>query len=161
MKIAALVLLASALALPLAAAEPVWLTDLAQAKQEAAQGNKMILMNFTGSDWCFWCKKLRQEVFSSPDFTAFAQKNLALVEVDFPRTKQQTAELKAANATLKRDHAPTDGFPTIVVLKRQADGSWKQIWKQVGARITDEKKAPTAPENPKDWIAKIDGLRKL
>jgi hypothetical protein len=28
-----------------------WLTDLAQAKAKAKQENKVVLMNFTGSDW--------------------------------------------------------------------------------------------------------------
>jgi thioredoxin-related protein len=148
------------LALPLGAAEPTWLTDLAKAQAQAGKEKKMILMNFTGSDWCGWCKKLRAEVFTAAPFVEYANKHVVLVEVDFPRTKPQTPELKQANAALKRDYAAADGYPTIVVLKPAADGTWKPAWKQVGARISDDKKPANAPEDPKAWVAKLEAIRK-
>ena len=67
---------------------------------KAKAEKKMVLMDFTGSDWCPPCKALHKNVLTSPEFEAYADKNLVLVEVDFPRTKPQTEELKAANKAL-------------------------------------------------------------
>ena len=61
-----------------------WLTDLPKALDKAKAENKMVLMDFTGSDWCPPCKALHKTVLTSPEFEAYAQTNLVLVEVDFP-----------------------------------------------------------------------------
>src|SRR5260221_10642471 len=79
------------------AEEPQWLTDLPKAQAKAKSEKKLVVLDFTGSDWCGWCIKLHKEVFSKPDFAKYAKDNLILVEVDFPRQKQQTEELKKAN----------------------------------------------------------------
>ena len=57
---------------------------------EAKTEKKLVLLDFTGSDWCGWCIKLDKEVFSKPEFQDYAKKNLVLVELDFPQQKQQT-----------------------------------------------------------------------
>jgi len=92
-----------------------WLTDLEAAKTQAREGNKMVLVNFTGSDWCPPCIMLRRQVFSHPEFAEYAQQNLVLVEIDFPRGKSQPRELVIANEKLVRQYG-IEGFPTIVVL---------------------------------------------
>src|SRR6266566_5192801 len=92
-----------------------WLTDLPKAQANAKLENKRLLLDFTGSDWCGWCIKLHKEVFSKPDFAKYAKDNLILVEVDFPRQKQQTEELKKANQALQQKYQ-IQGYPTIVVL---------------------------------------------
>ena len=72
-------------------------------------------VDFTGSDWCGWCIRLRREVFSQPEFQEYANKNLVLLEIDFPRAKEQSRDLRTAEP--KSGHAIQDpGFPTIVVL---------------------------------------------
>src|SRR5207247_1592160 len=96
-----------------------WLTDLPAAQATAKAENKVVLLDFTGSDWCRWCIRLRNEVFSKPEFDAYANENLVLVEVDFPRQKSQSAALKQANRALaNRFHI--EGYPKVVVLN--ADG---------------------------------------
>src|SRR6516164_6830998 len=80
------------------AADLTWLTDLPKAQAQAKSDNKLILMDFTGSDWCSWCIKLDQDTFSKPEFADYAQKNLVLVRLDFPQNKEQPDDLKAANA---------------------------------------------------------------
>jgi|WetSurMetagenome_2_1015567.scaffolds.fasta_scaffold101340_1 thioredoxin-related protein len=92
-----------------------WLTDLPSALSQAKGTDKLILINFTGSDWCGWCIKLRQEVFSQPEFDTFATDELVLVEVDFPRRKQLSAEQRTTNQALA-DQFGIKGFPTIVIL---------------------------------------------
>ncbi|CAN5126201.1 hypothetical protein BH20VER2_BH20VER2_12960 [soil metagenome] len=95
--------------------EVTWLTDLPTAKAQAAESSKMVLINFTGSDWCPPCIMLKRQVFSHPEFAEYAERNLVLVEIDFPRGKAQPRELVMANAQLQQEFA-IDGYPTIVVL---------------------------------------------
>lgn len=92
-----------------------WLTDLPSALAAAKTENKLVMLDFTGSDWCGWCIRLHDEVFSKPEFQAYANENLVLVEVDFPRRKEQSADLKQANAALAR-RFDIEGYPTIILL---------------------------------------------
>ena len=65
-----------------------WLTDFEAAKAKAKAENKPMLLDFTGSDWCGWCVKLDKEVFSKAAFKDYADAELVLVEIDFPRNKE-------------------------------------------------------------------------
>ena len=62
-----------------------WQDNLETALQKAKQENKAVLVNFTGSDWCIWCKRLSEEVFTKDEFENYADDNLILVKLDFPR----------------------------------------------------------------------------
>jgi len=97
-----------------------WLTDLSAAQAQAARENKTVLINFTGSDWCGWCIKLKQEVLSQPEFEAFADKNLVLVEVDFPKRRPLSPAQQKINAGLASQYR-VDGFPTLVFLNAQGN----------------------------------------
>jgi thiol-disulfide isomerase/thioredoxin len=72
-----------------------WLDDLEKAKTQAKAENKKILLDFTGSDWCGWCKKLDKEVFSQQAWKEYAAKHLVLVEVDFPHVPTPSGDKKA------------------------------------------------------------------
>ena len=91
-----------------------WLTDFEAAKEQAAAEKKPILMFFTGSDWCIWCKRLHEDVLDGDEFKDFSKK-LVLVELDFPNDLPQSDELKAQNAALGRKF-DVDGYPCSVVL---------------------------------------------
>ena len=94
-----------------------WQTDYAKALQTAKAQNKRVLLDFTGSDWCPPCIALRKRVFSSAEFRAYAQKNLILVELDYPQRKPQPAQLKNQNEKLSHDYGIEEkGFPSIVLL---------------------------------------------
>src|SRR6185436_2003646 len=67
---------------------------IAAATAQAKKEGKLLMMNFTGSDWCGWCIKLKGEVFSKPEFDEFASKHLVLLEIDFPRKTPQPAAVK-------------------------------------------------------------------
>lgn len=108
------------------AGEGKWLTSLPEAQARAKKEGKMILMDFTGSDWCPPCKALYKNVLSSKDFKAFAQDSLILVELDFPARKQQSAELKKANKKLK-EQFKIKGFPTVVVLDKDGNKVFEQV----------------------------------
>lgn len=92
-----------------------WHTNLEEAIQIAQAENKTILVNFTGSDWCQWCKKLSAEVFTQSDFEKYANENLVLVRLDFPRAIEQTVETKMYNNNLAQRFG-VRGFPTIILL---------------------------------------------
>src|SRR5437588_575571 len=114
MKKMAIGLIAGLALLQAGAAESQWLTDLPKAQAKAKEEKKLVMLDFTGSDWCGWCIKLHKEVFSKPEFAEYAKKNLVLVEVDFPRQKEQPAELKKANQKLQEKYK-IEGYPTLVV----------------------------------------------
>jgi thioredoxin-related protein len=128
-----------------AASEGEWLTDLPKALDRAKAEKKAVLMDFTGSDWCGWCKRFNKEVFSAAEFKEYAAKNLVLVEVDFPNQKKLGPELKKANEGLKSKYN-VSGFPTLVVL----NGEGREIGRQVGYM----------EGGPKAFIAKLEGFRK-
>ena len=101
-------------ALAVSAAEPVWLTDLDAAKAKGVKENKPVLVDFTGSDWCPPCKALHKNVFESAAFAAVASRYV-LVELDYPRTKPQSPELKAKNREWQQKFGIT-GFPTVLLI---------------------------------------------
>jgi protein disulfide-isomerase len=121
-----------------------WQTDLPKALEQAKTENKIALLDFTGSDWCGWCIRFDKEVFATSQFKEYADKNLVLVELDFPNNKPQSAELKKANAELKEKYK-IEGYPTLVVLDK--DG--KELGRQVGY----------SEGGPKAFIAKLEEFR--
>ena len=144
MKKLALVILMAVAALCVRAAELDWTTDLPKAQAKAKEGSKLVLMDFTGSDWCSWCKKLNKEVFSTPEFAEYAKENLVLVELDFPQTKHQDAALKKANEALSKKYN-IEGYPTVIVLN-SAGKKVGQLGYQAGG--------------PKPFIAQLEKLKK-
>jgi len=92
-----------------------WNDNLESAIKAAKSENKYLLVNFTGSDWCVWCKKLNTEVFTQKEFAKYASENLVLVKIDFPRSIEQSEATKRYNQDLAFKYG-IQGFPTIVLL---------------------------------------------
>src|SRR6476660_636989 len=65
-----------------------WNTDFEKAKTEAARSHKLILLNFSSSDWCIPCIRMKEEIFDSDAFEKYAERNLILLSADFPRLKK-------------------------------------------------------------------------
>ncbi|MEN9575875.1 MAG: hypothetical protein RL514_3730 [Verrucomicrobiota bacterium] len=145
MKKLALLLTTTFVACQLHAADVGWLTDLPKALEQAKAEKKLVLIDFTGSDWCPPCKNLHKTVLTAPEFVAFAKANLVLVDIDFPNSKPQSAELKAANKALAKQFGVT-GYPTVVVL----DASGKELFKKVGYGGTPAK----------TYVADLEKLKK-
>jgi thioredoxin-related protein len=91
-----------------------WLTDMDAAKAQAAKENKDLLLDFTGSDWCGWCIKLNQEVFSKEPFKTGTKDKFVLVELDFPKNKKLDPKLKEQNRALG-EKLKVQGYPTIML----------------------------------------------
>ena len=109
-----LIALAGLLSASMLSAGDGWLDDFEKAKTQAKMENKMILLDFTGSDWCGWCMKLDKEVFEQQAWKDFAAKKLVLVKVDFPRRIQLPAATKAQNDKLSETYK-IEGYPTIIL----------------------------------------------
>jgi protein disulfide-isomerase len=109
---------------------------------QAAKADKPILADFTGSDWCGWCIKLKKEVFDTPEFAAWSTEKVLLLEVDFPRAKAQTAEQQKENQVLAEKYS-IEGFPTILVL----DAAGKEL-----GRLGYQEGGPKA------WIAAAEAI---
>ena len=104
-----------------------WGTDLPAALNQAQSQNKLVLMDFTGSDWCPWCIKLDQETLSTSQFMSYAANKLVLVRLDFPHQTPQSDDLKQANAALASRFS-VNGYPTCILV----DASGKELGRQVG-----------------------------
>lgn len=92
-----------------------WITDFEAAKKTAAEKKLPILADFSGSDWCGWCIKLDQEVFSQKEFKEFARDNFVLFMADFPRAKNQDEKTRKQNAELMKKY-DVEGFPTVLLM---------------------------------------------
>lgn len=106
--------LAAVMAPAFAAVE--WTTDLDAAKAKAATEGKSVLIDFTGSDWCGYCIKLKKEVFDTPEFEALAKDDFLFVEIDLPNNVNRVGqELYAKNQALCKQYM-ISGFPTIMIM---------------------------------------------
>ena len=89
-----------------------WYTSLEEAAKVSMTTGKPIMANLTGSDWCGWCKRLKKEVFDKTEFKDWANENIVLLEVDFPRRVEQSDEVKIQNRELQQMFQVA-GYPTI------------------------------------------------
>ncbi len=104
-----------------------WGTDYKAAMAQAKAQNKRVLLDFTGSDWCGYCKLLDKEVLSQPSFKDFADKNYVAVTLDYPHETPQSDAVRQQNDALAKQYN-IDGFPTLIVV--DADG--KELGREVG-----------------------------
>ncbi len=128
---------------PLHAGGEGWVTDFEAAKKTATDEKKDLLLDFTGSDWCGWCIKLNEEVFSKEPFKAGTKDKFVMVELDFPRKKELEAKLKEQNDALQ-EKFQVQGFPTIML----CDASGKPY-----------AKTGYQPGGPEKYVTYLDELR--
>jgi thioredoxin-related protein len=97
-----------------------WYTSLDSAVTLSNESKKPVFGFFTGSDWCGWCIKLQKNVFAKQAFIDWAKESVVLLELDFPRSVPQSAELKAQNQNLQRAFSVT-GYPTVWIFTAAKD----------------------------------------
>jgi len=127
-----------------------WHVDLDEAYEESKKTGKPIMANFTGSDWCGWCKRLSAAVFVKPEFQKWAKENVVLLELDFPKRKSVPDEIKKQNSDLQRAFK-VRGFPTVWVFELDKD------------KETDEMKINALGKtgyksNTKDFISDVEKM---
>lgn len=115
--------LAAALAAPgFAGDESPWLADFDAAARVAAAANKDLLVDFTGSDWCIWCKRLDAEVFRHESFLREVQRSYVLVALDFPNGED--ARKLVPNPERNQELAERfeiQGFPTVLLMTPEGE----------------------------------------
>jgi len=130
-----------------------WHTDVTKAIKISVQSGKPLFFFFTGSDWCGWCKRLQREVFFKSEFAIWANKNVVLVELDFPRRTKLSAELQKQNRELQQMFGvrgyPTIWFVTPVIKGKQVDLLEKRLGSQ-----------GYVAGGPKAWITGADKIIK-
>ncbi|HRI01494.1 MAG TPA: thioredoxin family protein [Saprospiraceae bacterium] len=102
-----------------------WLVNLDEAFEKSRKTGKPVMANFTGSDWCGWCKRLTAAVFSKPEFKEWADKNVILLELDYPRFKQLPANIQQQNQSMQQ-FFQIRGYPTVCVFDITKDTQKKQ-----------------------------------
>lgn len=122
-----------------------WGLDFEQAKTAASQSHKFILLNFSGSDWCAPCIKLKKDIFESDAFKAYATDHLVLVRADFPRLKKNQLDKAQTekNEGLAEKYNPQGKFPLTLLL----DASGKVIKEWEGY----------VQKSPDAFVQEIDG----
>ncbi len=95
-----------------------WGKNFEEAKVLATQKHQLILLNFSGSDWCGPCIRLKREVFGNEVFIHFADDNLVLVNADFPRSKKNelSKEQTKQNENLADRYNPKGRFPFTLLV---------------------------------------------
>lgn len=90
-----------------------WTSDFENAKAEAQASKKDLFLDFTGSDWCTGCMRLRKEVFEVPAFKEAAPKDFVLVELDSPEDEKRiSSEIRKQNNELIARYG-VERFPTV------------------------------------------------
>ncbi|AWI25255.1 thioredoxin family protein [Flavobacterium pallidum] len=135
------VLLSLLLALPLQ-----WEPDFENAKKSAKENHQLILLNFSGSDWCGPCMVTKKDYFENEAFLAMAKTSLVLVNADFPRKKKNipSAEIVKRNEALAEKYNKQGMFPFTLLL--DADGKVLKTWSG----------KPETP--PEEWTAEIKAI---
>jgi protein disulfide-isomerase len=123
-----------------------WYTSLEEAAKVSMTTGKPIMANFTGSDWCGWCKKLKREVFDKTEFKNWANNNIVLLELDYPRRVAQTEEIKKQNRELQQMFQVA-GYPTIHL--------FNVVVKEGKLQIEPLKKSGYVAGGPKPFIESI------
>lgn len=105
-----------------------WRLNFEEAKIEAAKSHKYVLLNFSGSDWCIPCIKLKKDIFESDKFMRFASENLILVKADFPRLRRNQLDSRqtSQNELLAEKYNNQGKFPLTILL--DSNGKTMKIW---------------------------------
>jgi len=102
----------------------IWRTDFEKAKADAQRQHKLILLKFSGSDWCIPCIRMEKEVFATDTFQHFAAESLIMVNADFPRHANKA--LLKQNEKLAEQYNKEGHFPYTVLL--DPDGKVLKSW---------------------------------
>ncbi len=99
-----------------------WVDDFDDAVKLAKQTKRDLLVDFTGSDWCMWCKRLHEEVLNHDEFVRAAQANFVLVELDYPHSDDAKSKVPnpKRNAELAKQYK-VGGYPTVLLMTQDGE----------------------------------------
>ena len=119
-----------------------WQTDIATAKETAKAENKLIILNFSGSDWCGPCIRLHKEIFDSEIFAKYADGHLVLLNADFPRYKKNllSKEQQKKNDEMADVYNKSGIFPLTLLINSEGKvlKKWEGFPDESAAVFTNE-----------------------
>jgi thioredoxin-related protein len=120
----------------------IWQPNFEAAKKMARDKHKLILLNFSGSDWCGPCIRMRKEIFEDDRFSKMADTTLILVNADFPRNKKNQLDklVEKQNEALADRYNPSGKFPFTLLLDASGKiiNSWDGLPKENAAQFAKE-----------------------
>jgi protein disulfide-isomerase len=112
-----------------------WVVSYNKAVEQAKQTGRPIMLVFSGSDWCTWCQKLSQEVFTTHEFARWSTDNVIKVEVDFPMSHALPEEIRLQNEKLKNKFGrEIASYPTVLFISADGEILGKTGYVAGGAR---------------------------
>ncbi len=99
------------------------------AKKTAKDHHELILLNFSGSDWCVPCIKLHKNIIDTEEFRQLESDNVIVyLNADFPRNKKNQPEesIKKENEHLADTYNPKGIFPYTILL--DSEGKVLKTW---------------------------------
>jgi len=133
--------------------ELTWHTDVTKASSLSIESGKPLFLFFTGSDWCGWCKRLVKEVFITKEFNSWANKNVILLEIDFPRRTPISDNLKKQNRSLGQAFG-VRGYPTGWFVIPQAKDGKISLDNKLGSQ-------GYVAGGPNAWIGRANKILKI
>jgi thioredoxin-related protein len=122
-----------------------WTQDIEAARAVAKEKGLPLLLNFTGSDWCGWCKLMDKNVFAKSEWENYAAQHLMLVTLDFPRNKSKVPEDYVERNQKLQEQFGVRGYPTYVLI--DSDGET-----EIGRLGAGREKTPSS------FIAEVEQL---
>lgn len=120
----------------------IWSQDYAACIKLAQEKNLPILINFTGSDWCGWCKLMDEKVFSTDEWKNWAKDNIILAYINFPNDKSLVPEkFQKRNNQLAKQFS-VEGYPDFRIIDCDGKTEIGQLGASQGA-------------TPRNFIAQI------
>ncbi len=98
-----------------------WTMDYDAALALAKKKDLPILLNFTGSDWCGWCKFMDRNVFKKSEWQEYASKNIVLVTLDFPQNQSIVPKKYVSRNYEMQSRFGVSGYPTFMII--DSDGA--------------------------------------
>ena len=97
-----------------------WYQDLDTAKKDALAHDKIVMLYFSGSDWCKPCIQLNRNILETETFTKYATGNFVPVKLDFPKMKKSRHSKNQLiyNESLAEKYNPNGVFPLLVFLDK-------------------------------------------
>jgi len=105
--------------------QSVWHEDYSEAEATARESDKVLLLFFTGSDWCIWCQKLEREAFRETALSGSLASDAVPLRIDFPQSRALPPKRQRANAILK-EAWNVDAVPSVILYDPV---SKKELWR--------------------------------
>lgn len=115
-------------------AELEWTMNYEDALATATEEEKLVFLEFLGSDWCSPCIALGKEVLTQEPFAEIVEGKLVLVKLDFPRDESVLPEeVVQQNYDLQQKFG-IRGYPTAIVLNAEGEELSRLVGYNSGAQ---------------------------